>query len=371
MEQEKLDILSLLPEELEQEIRRMGAPAFRARQIFRQLHIKRVFAFAEMTELSKQFQQQLNERFYINPPKIRQKLDSCVDDTVKYLYGLSDGSSVETVRMVYHHGVTACISTQVGCKMGCKFCASAPLGFVRNLTASEMLMQIYGTDADSPDGEPVSGIVLMGIGEPLDNYDNVMRFLRLISCKEGRNLSLRHVTLSSCGLAPQIRRLADEQLPLTLSVSLHAAEDSVRSALMPVNRRYPLDVLLDACAYYFKKTGRRVTFEYAVIAGDNDSAQAARLLGKRLKPVFPGQRPHVNLIPVNPVKGTGFRAGSAAAFQKALAREGINATVRRTLGEDIQAACGQLRRDQLQGQPPENEKERESVVSGIEGIPRL
>ena len=360
MEQQKTDILSLLPAQLEAEIRAMGAPAFRAKQIFRQLHVKRVFDFAKMTELSKQFQAQLNERFYINLPKIRQKLDSCVDDTVKYLYRLSDGNCVETVRMVYHHGVTACISTQVGCKMGCQFCASAPLGFIRNLTPSEMLMQIYGADAGRPEPEQISGIVLMGIGEPLDNYDNVMQFLRLISCKEGRNLSLRHVTLSTCGLVPRIRQLAQEQLPLTLSVSLHAAQDSVRSALMPVNRTYPLDELLDACSYYFKQTGRRVTFEYAVIAGENDSAEAAKNLAKRLRPVFPGLRPHVNLIPVNPVAGTGFQAGHAAKFQQYLIKEGVNATVRRTLGDDIKAACGQLRRDQIEqdtalGETPDTE----------------
>ena len=348
MEQQKTDIMSLLPAQLEAEIKAMGAPAFRAKQIFRQLHVKRVFDFAQMTELSKQFQSQLNERFYINLPKIRQKLDSCVDDTVKYLYRLSDGNCVETVRMVYHHGVTACISTQVGCKMGCQFCASAPLGFIRNLTPSEMLMQIYGADAGRPESEQISGVVLMGIGEPLDNYDNVMQFLRLISCKEGRNLSLRHVTLSTCGLVPKIKALAEEQLPLTLSVSLHAAEDSVRSALMPVNRRYPLDELLAACSYYFKRTGRRITFEYAVIAGENDSSEAAKILAKRLRPVFPGQHPHVNLIPVNPVAGTGFTAGHAARFRQFLMNEGINATVRRTLGDDIKAACGQLRRDQIE-----------------------
>ena len=348
MEQQKTDILSLLPEQLTAEIQAMGAPAFRAKQLFRQLHEKRVFDFTKMTELSKQFQSQLNERFYINQPKILQKLASCVDDTVKYLYRLSDGSCVETVRMVYRHGVTACISTQVGCKMGCRFCASAPLGFIRNLTPSEMLMQIYGADADFPDAERISGVVLMGIGEPLDNYDNVMQFLRLLSCEQGRHLSLRHVTLSTCGLVPQIRRLAEEQLPLTLSVSLHAADDRTRSALMPVNRQYPLDELLDACGDYFRKTGRRVTFEYAVIAGENDSAVAAKALGKALRPVFPQQRPHVNLIPVNPVAGTGFQAGHAVKFQKLLEREGINATVRRTLGDDIKAACGQLRRDTIE-----------------------
>ncbi len=360
MEQQKTDILSLLPEQLEAEITAMGAPKFRAKQIFHQMHVKRVFDFTKMTELSKQFQAQLNERFYINMPKIEQKLASCMDDTVKYLYRLSDGSCIETVRMVYHHGITACISTQVGCKMGCRFCASAPLGFVRNLTPAEMLGQIYGADADFS-GEPqIGSVVLMGIGEPLDNYDNVMQFLRLLSCREGRNLSLRHVTLSTCGLVPRILQLAEEDLPLTLSVSLHCADNEKRDALMPVNRRYPLDTLLDACGTYFRKTGRRVTFEYAVIAGENDSPAAAALLGKRLRPVFPKQRPHINLIPVNPVAGTGFHAGHAAAFQKLLEREGINATVRRTLGDDIKAACGQLRRDTIEA--------TESVVSGIEGV---
>ena len=348
MEQKKIDILSLLPEQLEAEITAMGAPKFRAKQIFRLMHVKRVFDFSKMTELSKQFQTELQERFYINLPKIEQKLDSCVDDTVKYLCRLSDGSLIETVRMVYHHGVTACVSTQVGCKMGCKFCASAPLGFVRNLTPAEILGQIYCADAGYPEDQRISGVVLMGIGEPLDNYDNVMQFLRLLSCKEGRNLSLRHAALSTCGLVPRIYQLAEENFPLTLSVSLHSADDERRNALMPVNRRYPLDTLLKACGDYFHKTGRRVTFEYAVIAGENDSPAAAKQLGKRLRPLFPGQRPHVNLIPVNPVSGTGFQAGHAAKFQKLLEQEGINATVRRTLGEDIKAACGQLRRDTIE-----------------------
>ncbi|MCQ2408030.1 MAG: 23S rRNA (adenine(2503)-C(2))-methyltransferase RlmN [Oscillospiraceae bacterium] len=361
LESQKTDILSLLPEQLEAEIIAMGAPKFHAKQIFRQLHQKRVHDFAKMTELSKQFRGELEQRFYINPPKIEQKLASSADDTVKYLYRLSDGSMIETVRMVYHHGVTACISTQVGCKMGCKFCASAPLGFIRNLRPSEMLGQIYGADVGYPEDQRISGIVLMGIGEPLDNYDNVMQFLRLISAPEGRNLSLRHVTLSTCGIVPQILRLAEEQLPVTLSVSLHSADDSRRDALMPVNRRWPISELLDACGAYFRKTGRRVTFEYAVIAGENDSPAAAALLAKRLRPAFPGQHPHINLIPVNPVAGTGFRAGHAQRFQKLLEREGINATVRRTLGEDIKAACGQLRRDHM-------EAGEESVVSSIESI---
>ena len=356
---DKIDLLGLLPEQIAEHMKEMGAPAFRAKQIFRWIHVRRVFDFAEMTDISKQFQNALNERFYINLPKIEQTLASCVDDTVKYLCRLSDGSAVETVRMVYHHGNTACISTQVGCKMGCKFCASAPLGFIRNLTPGEMLGQIYAADSQFPAEDRISGIVLMGIGEPLDNYDNVMQLLRLLSHKDGRGMSLRHAALSTCGLVPQIRRLAEERFPLTLSVSLHAADDKKRSELMPVNRRYPLDELLSACGDYFRKTGRRVTFEYAVIAGENDTKEAARQLGKRLKPVFPGQRPHVNLIPVNPVDGTGFTAGSAQAFQRLLEAEGINATVRRTLGEDIKAACGQLRRDTI---------EKKRAVNGIESI---
>ncbi len=365
METPKTDILSLLPEQLADAVQAMGAPKFRAKQIFRQMHVKRVFDFAKMTELSKQFQAELQERFYINLPKIEKRLDSCTDDTVKYLYRLSDGACIETVRMVYHHGVTACISTQVGCKMGCKFCASAPLGFVRNLTPSEMLGQIYCTDADFPPEQQISGIVLMGIGEPLDNFENVMQFLRLISDKEGRNLSLRHVALSTCGLVPMIERLAEEQLPLTLSVSLHASDNETRDALMPVNRRYPMEQLLKACGDYFRRTGRRVTFEYAVIAGENDSPAAAKQLGKRLRPVFPNQRPHVNLIPVNPVAGTGFQAGHAEAFRRLLEQEGINATVRRTLGEDIKAACGQLRRETAE------KAAEESVVSISEGVSGL
>lgn len=344
--QQKTDILALTLPALEAEIRAMGEPSFRAKQIYRWLHQRRVFAFSEMTDISKQFQARLDGRFYADPPKIAQKLASSLDDTVKYLCTLHDGSCVETVRMVYRHGVTACISTQVGCRMGCKFCASAPLGLVRSLTPSEMLGQIYALDADFPEA-PVSGVVLMGIGEPLDNYDNVMQLLRLLSAPEGKGLSLRHVTLSTCGLVPGIRRLQAEHLPLTLSVSLHAADDEKRSALMPVNRAYPLGELLGACSDYFRETGRRVTFEYALIAGKNDTDRDAAALGRILTPLFPGLRPHVNLIPVNPVAGTGFTAGSAAAFQKKLGNCGINATVRRTLGADIEAACGQLRRNSL------------------------
>lgn len=345
---EKIELMGLLPQELADVLQPLNVPKFRAAQLFRWMHQRKVADFAEMTDLSKQFRADLQERFYINRPNIAQRLASSLDDTVKYLCRLSDGNCVEAVRMVYRHGVTACISTQVGCRMGCRFCASAPLGLIRNLTAAEMLGQIDLMDAEYPAEQAVSGIVLMGIGEPLDNYDEVMRFLRLLSCKEGRAMSLRHVTLSTCGLVPMIDRLAEEHLPLTLTISLHAPEDAARSELMPVNRKYPLETLLAACGRYFRKTGRRVSFEYAVIRGENDSQADARRLARCLKPVFPQMRPHVNLIPVNPVGENGFRAGSAKQFLQYLTAEGVNATIRRTLGDDIKAACGQLRRNAME-----------------------
>ncbi|MGN0648584.1 MAG: 23S rRNA (adenine(2503)-C(2))-methyltransferase RlmN [Oscillospiraceae bacterium] len=350
---EKIELMGLLPQELADVLASMGVPKFRAAQLFRWLHQRKVTDFSQMTDLSKQFRTELQQRFYINRPNIAQRLASSIDDTVKYLCRLADGNCVEAVRMVYHHGVTACISTQVGCRMGCKFCASAPLGLVRNLTAAEMLGQIDLMDAEFPTEQAVSGIVLMGIGEPLDNYEEVLRFLRLLSCKEGRAMSLRHVTLSTCGLVPMIDRLAEENLPLTLSISLHAPDNAARSALMPVNRKYPLEELLAACGRYFRKTGRRVSFEYALIRGKNDSRADAQRLAKCLKPVFPKMRPHVNLIPVNPVGENGFQAGSAKQFMQYLSEEGVNATVRRTLGDDIKAACGQLRRNAIESNTQE------------------
>lgn len=345
---EKIELMGLLPQELAEVLKPLNVPKFRVMQIFRWLHQRKAADFDQMTDLSKQFRADLGERFYINRPKIAQRLASSLDDTVKYLCRLHDGNCVETVRMVYRHGVTACISTQVGCRMGCSFCASAPLGLVRNLTAAEMLGQIDLMDAEFPAEQAVSSIVLMGIGEPLDNYDQVMQFLRLLSCKEGRAMSLRHVTLSTCGIVPMIDRLAEENLPLTLSISLHAPDNTARSALMPVNRKYPLETLLAACGRYFRTTGRRVSFEYAVIRGKNDSQADAKRLAQCLRPVFPNMRPHVNLIPVNPVGETGFRAGSAKQFLQYLTDEGVNATIRRTLGDDIKAACGQLRRNAME-----------------------
>ena len=282
--------------------------------------------------------------FCINRLKIAKRLASSVDDTVKYLYELPDGNYVETVCMQYHHGTSLCISTQVGCRMGCRFCASAIAGFVRNLTPAEMLLQIYETERAQ--NCKISSLVLMGIGEPLDNFDNVLRFLQLLSDPNGYGMSLRHVTVSTCGVVPKILELAEQRLGLTLSVSLHCPNDAGRSAIMPINRSYPIDVLLDACQTYFEKTGRRVTFEYAVMDQVNSAEQDAAALAERLK----GLHAHVNLIPINPVKERNFHTlkKTVLQFQKTLERYGIPATIRRTLGSDIEAACGQLRRDAIQ-----------------------
>lgn len=341
---EKIDILSLSPETLGQYLAEMGEPKFRAKQLFSWLHQKQVTDFAQMTTLSLQLRQKLNEKFCINRLNIARKLASSADDTVKYLYELPDCNYVETVCMQYHHGTSLCISTQVGCRMGCRFCASAIAGFVRNLTPAEMLLQIYETERAQ--NCKISSLVLMGIGEPLDNFDNVLRFLQLLSDPNGYGMSLRHVTVSTCGVVPKILELAEQRLGLTLSVSLHCPNDAGRSAIMPINRSYPIDVLLDACQTYFEKTGRRVTFEYAVMDQVNSAEQDAAALAERLK----GLHAHVNLIPINPVKERNFHTlkKTVLQFQKTLERYGIPATIRRTLGSDIEAACGQLRRDAIQ-----------------------
>lgn len=338
---EKTDILSLRLTELEQLLVDSGEKKFRAKQIFQWLHVKRVMDFDKMTDISVQLRQHLKQNFCINGLFMQKRLESAIDNTVKYLYRLPDGNFVETVLMDYSYGKSICVSTQVGCKMGCNFCASAIAGFVRHLEPSEILMQIYETERDA--GTRVSGVVLMGIGEPLDNFDNVVKFLSLLSDKNGNNLSLRHVALSTCGLVPKIRQLADMKLQLTLSVSLHSPYDDKRSEIMPVNRTYNIDELIEACRYYIEKTGRRVTFEYAVIDGVNSSENDARKLAALLK----GLNCHVNLIPVNPVSERDYRTARSgvAEFAKRLGQKGINATVRRTLGSDIEAACGQLRRD--------------------------
>ena len=319
----------------------MGEPQFHAKQIFSWLHEKKVTDFEQMTTLSLQLRARLQEKFCINRLKIAKRLASTIDDTVKYLYQLSDGNYVETVWMEYHHGISMCLSTQVGCRMGCKFCASTIAGFVRNLTAGEILLQIYEAERDM--GRKIDSIVLMGIGEPLDNYDNVISFMKILSDPKGRGMSLRHVTLSTCGIVPQIYSLANDVSGVTLSLSLHSPTDAGRSEIMPINRKYNISEVLKACRSYIKTTGRRVTFEYAVIENINSAEQDAKALAELLR----GMQCHVNLIPVNPVAERNYRGKrkTAEQFQRILTRLGINATVRRTLGSDIQAACGQLRRN--------------------------
>ena len=338
---QKIDILSLDLKEIEAYLSEMGEKKFRARQVFQWLHVKRVFDFDKMTDISVQLRERLKEIFCINGLFVQKRLESAIDNTVKYLYRLSDGNYVETVLMEYSYGHSICVSTQVGCKMGCRFCASAIAGYVRDLTASEILMQVYETEKDA--GVRVSGIVLMGIGEPLDNYSNVMKFLSLVSHKDGNDLSLRHVSLSTCGIVPRIYDLAEEKLQLTLCISLHCPDDKGRSEIMPVNNKYNIAELITACKHYIAKTGRRITFEYAVIDGVNSSDADADKLADLLR----GINCHVNLIPVNKVKERNYRTARSgvADFAKRLGKRGINATVRRTLGSDIEAACGQLRRD--------------------------
>ncbi len=334
----KIDILSLSYEELQEKITAIDEQKFRAKQIYDWLHVKKVTKFTEMSNLSAQLKEKLENFFWINSLKIKKRLVSDIDNTVKYLYGLCDGENVESVVMEYKHGNSICISTQVGCKMGCKFCASTKAGFVRNLEPSEMLLQIYESERDS--GKKINHIVLMGIGEPLDNYDNVIKFLQLISSKD--DMSLRHVSLSTCGLVDRIYDLAKLKLGVTLSISLHAPTDKLRSEIMPINNKYNISELMTACKDYFKETGRRISYEFSLIDGVNDNRETADALIKLLK----GQNCHVNLIPVNEIKeGTFKRSNSVEKFRQMLCDGGLNATVRRTLGADISAACGQLRRD--------------------------
>ena len=338
---EKIDILSLTLTELEMEMINLGEKKFRAKQIFQWLHVKQIKDFSEMSNISLELRTKIIEHFCLKSLNMIRRLESSIDNTVKYLYELSDGTFVETVLMEYNYGLSICVSTQVGCRMGCKFCASTIAGFERNLEPSEILLQIYETQRDC--GKRISGIVLMGIGEPLDNYKNVVKFLELVSASEGFGLSLRHVTLSTCGIVPKIRELADLQLGLTLSVSLHCADNDGRSEIMPVNKSYNVTELIDATKEYIRKTGRRVTYEYAVIDNVNSLKGDAEKLAHLIK----GINCHVNLIPINSVKERNYKSSreSALLFRKYLTELGINATVRRTLGSDIDAACGQLRRE--------------------------
>ena len=335
------DLKSLTYPQLEEFIKQLGQPGYRAGQVFDWLHNKRVTSFDQMTNLPGALRTALAQNCHLNSLSIERKLVSKKDGTVKYLFGLQDGECVESVLMDYRHGHSLCISTQVGCRMGCRFCASTLGGLVRNLTPAEMLDEIYTAQADS--GHRIDSVVLMGIGEPLDNFDNVMTFLELLSDPRGLNLSLRHLSLSTCGVVDRIYDLAEKKLGLTLSISLHGSNNAVRSASMPINNKWNIEELLKACRDYFDTTGRRVSFEYALIEGVNDSPAQAKELAALLK----GMLCHVNLIPVNPVVERGNRRSSRQAverFQKTLQSCGVNATVRRELGTDINAACGQLRR---------------------------
>ena len=339
------DIKSMYEEELKEEFAKMGEPAYRAGQVYKWLH-EGVKSFDEMTNISKKLRERLMENYYISNAAIEKKLISAYDDTKKYLFSFGDGEMVESVLMKYHHGYTSCISTQVGCKMGCTFCATGKSGFSRNLTASEMIAQLQTEQQDN--NIRISNIVLMGMGEPLDNFENVIRFLKLVSSENGMNIGMRHISLSTCGIVPKIYELADMKLQLTLSVSLHAPNDQIRSRTMPVNRKYNIDELLKACQYYVRQTNRRISFEYAMIDGVNDSVANAEELAKRLKGILS----HVNLIPVNAVKGTGYEKSKKESIKRFIAvleRAGITATVRRTLGSDINASCGQLRRSVSDG----------------------
>ncbi len=331
---------SMTTQELAQLLKELGQPAFRAKQIFTWLH-KGVRSYEEMTNLPKSLRDLLQEQYPLLPPRVVRKQESQKDGTIKYLWELSDGNCVETVLMRYHYGNSVCISTEVGCRMGCVFCASTLGGLVRRLEPREMLEQVLFTQLDS--GLPISHIVLMGIGEPLDNFDNVMRFLELVNSPDGMNISMRHISLSTCGLVPGIDKLAEKKLQLTLSVSLHAPTDEIRNTMMPVNKAYSTQELLSACRRYYEKTGRRISFEYAMVSGVNDTPEAAKTLLRRLK----GLPAHMNLIPLNHVEESPLKPSTKQAvqqFQSILEQGGIPATVRRTLGSDIDASCGQLRR---------------------------
>ncbi len=335
----KADVLSMFPEELGAFCESLNQPKYRGKQIFEGLY-KGNRNFSEFSSLPKAFRDKLDEEAFIPTAKIKRKLVSAIDGTVKYLYELHDGETVESVFMRYHHGNTMCISTQVGCRMGCAFCASTKAGLVRSLAPSEMLLQIIEAERDLD--ERVSNVVLMGMGEPLDNYDNVMKFLRLINHESGLNVGLRHISLSTCGLVDKIDRLADEGLPITLSISLHAPNDEIRRQTMPIANRYSIKELLTACRRYIDKTGRRISFEYALIAGVNDSKENAHELGRLLS----GMICHLNLIPVNPIKEKNFQRSEKNAikvFTETVETYKINVTVRRKLGADINASCGQLR----------------------------
>ena len=347
----KTDIKSLTLKQLNTVIKEMSQPSFRAKQIYKWLHGSGSTSFDEMTNLSKDLREKLSDIYYISNCEIENKYVSQLDGTVKYLFRLFDNEYIESVIMKYKYGYTICVSSQVGCKMGCTFCASTLAGFKRNLTAGEIESQIHSAQKDL--GIRISHVVMMGIGEPFDNYDNVLSFLENVNNENGLNMSMRNITISTCGIVDRIYDLMEKNLQLTLTISLHAPNDEIRSKTMPVNKKYPVDTLLKACRDYAEKTGRRVSFEYTLIKGVNDSEENALELAEKLK----GSLCHINLIPVNDVKERGnIRSSNETIlkFSNVLKRNGINATIRRTLGADINASCGQLRHLKKRGDADEN-----------------
>jgi len=354
-EMDKIDIKSLSLSELTEEMKGLGAAAFRAKQVYQWLHQKLAGSFDEMKNLPKDLREVLKERYVLTCLEIVDVKISRLDGTRKYLFRLADGNVIESVWMQYHHGNSVCISSQVGCRMGCRFCASTLDGLERNLTASEMLDQIYRIQCHT--GERVSNIVVMGSGEPMDNYDNLLRFIRMISGEDGLNISQRNITVSTCGIVPKIRELAKEHLQITLALSPHAPNDTVRRELMPIANRYGLSEVLAACKEYYQVTGRRLTFEYSLVSGVNDNLDEARALAALLRDMHG----HVNLIPVNPIKERDYVQSDRHAvlqFQHYLEQRGIAVTVRREMGRDINGACGQLRRSFLSQQ-----KEQEQALA--------
>ncbi len=337
----KKDIKSMTLSELKEDLAGMGEKSFRAGQLYEWMHVKLVRCFDDMTNISKELKRKCEENYYFTDLKEVTVQESRVDGTKKFLFELEDGNMVESVWMKYKHGNSVCISSQVGCRMGCTFCASTLDGLERSLTPSEMLDQIYAITRLT--GEKVSNVVVMGTGEPMDNYDNVLRFIRLLTDEDGLNISQRNITVSTCGIVPRIRELAEEKLQITLALSLHATTDEKRKRLMPIANRYGLDELIEACAYYFEKTGRRITFEYSLVGGINDTDEDARELIALIRHL----NCHVNLIPVNPIKERDYVSSThekAMAFKNKLEKNGINVTIRREMGRDIDGACGQLRR---------------------------
>lgn len=338
---EKIDIKSMNLDELIEFIESIDEKKFRAKQIYEWLHIKQVESFDDMSNISKDLKARLDEISYITCLKKVDVQISKIDGTRKYLFGLADGNVIESVLMKYKHGNSVCISSQVGCRMGCRFCASTLDGLVRGLHPSEMIDQIYRIGKDI--GEKISNVVVMGTGEPMDNYDNLLKFIELLTDKNGLNISQRNLTVSTCGIVPRMRQLADENLSITLALSLHASNQAKRLELMPVANAYDIHEVIDACKYYFDKTGRRVTFEYSLVGGVNDSNEDARELSQLVK----GMNCHINLIPVNPIKERDYVQSNAsviAAFKNKLEKNGINVTIRREMGRDIDGACGQLRK---------------------------